>query len=161
MADWTNSDGLEVRFNGPEAGQTGADVSTLGAVKQLVVDISDFTTNISADADGNESYIPAGSQIVRAYLKVTTAMAGTSGTLKIGLSSKDGSTLTDDDAILTTSLGTQANLAAGKTLLCDGAAAAASSGVFTRFSSTVNGYVYTTKGGTVSAGAGKLVIEYI
>lgn len=160
MADWTNSDGLEVRFVNPEAGQTGAGLPTKGAVKVLEVDL-DYTTNISAAADSHEAFIPAGAQIVRAYLIGKTAMTGTSGTLKVGLSSKDGSTLTDDDAILTATLGTQANLAAQKSLLCDGAAAAASSGVFTNFSATVDGYIYTTKGGTVTAGTGKLIVEYI
>jgi hypothetical protein len=160
MADWTNSDGLEIRFKNPEAGQTGATVETDGAVKELVVTL-DYANNITAAADGHEAFIPAGSQIVNAYLIGKTAMTGTSGTIKVGLSSKDGSTLTDDDAILTATLGTQANLAAQKSLLCDGAAAAASSGVFTNFSATVDGYVYTTKGGTVTGGTGKLVIRYI
>lgn len=160
MADWTNSDGLEVRFKNPEAGQTGAGLNSLGAVKVLEVDL-DYATNISAAADNHEAFIPAGAQIVRAYLIGKTAMAGSSGTLKIGLSSKDGTTLTDDDAILTATLGTQANLAAQKSLLCDGAAAAASSGVFTNFSATVDGYIYTTKGGTVSSGTGRLIVEYI
>lgn len=160
MADWTNSDGLEVRFKNSEAGQTGAGLSSLGAVKILEVDL-DYTTNISAAADSHEAFIPAGAQIVRAYLIGKTAMTGTSGTLKVGLSSKDGTTLTDDDAILTATLGVQANLAAQKSLLCDGAAAAAASGIFTNFSATVDGYVYTTKGGTVTAGTGKLIVEYI
>ena len=160
MADWTNSDGLEVRFKNPDAGQTGAGLNSMGAVKVLEVDL-DYTTNISAAADNHEAFIPAGAQIVRAYLIGKTAMTGTSGTIKIGLSSKDGSTLTDDDAILTATLGTQANLAAQKSLLCDGAAAAASSGIFTNFSSTVDGYIYTTKGGTVTAGTGRLIVEYI
>ena len=159
MADWTNSDGLEVRFNGPEAGQTGAGVETDGAVKELILDISDMSTNITAAADGHEAFIPAGSIIVQAFLKVTTAMAGSSGTLTVGLAQKDG-TVIDADGILTSTLGTQANLAGTKGLLCDGALAAASSGVYTNVG-TANAYVYTTKGGTVTAGAGKLVIRYI
>jgi len=159
MADWTNSDGLEVRFKNPEAGQTGAGVETDGAVKELVLDITDMTTNITAAADGHEAFIPAGSTIINAYLKVTTAMAGTSGTLMIGLAQKDG-TVIDADGILSTTLGTQANLAGTKSLLCDGALAAASSGVYTNVGSA-NAYVYTTKGGTVTAGAGKLIVRYI
>lgn len=160
MADWTNLDGLEVRFRNPEAGQTGATLRTAGAIKVIEVDL-DYATNISAAADNHEAFIPAGAQIVRAYLIGKTAMAGTTGTLKIGLSSKDGTTSTDDDAILTSTLGTQANLAAQKSLLCDGAAALATSGVFTNFSATVDGYIYTTKGGTVTGGTGKLIVEYI
>lgn len=159
MADWTNADGQEVRFKNPEAGQTGADVSTLGGVKELVLDITDMSTNITAAADGHEAFIPAGSIIVAAYLKMTTAMSGSSGTIKIGLAQKDG-TVIDDDGILTATLGVQANLGATKGLLCDGALAAASSGVYTNVGSA-NAYVYTTKGGTVSAGAGKLVIRYV
>lgn len=160
MADWTNSDGLEIRFKNPEAGATGAGVETDGAVKELVVTL-DYATNITAAADGHEAFLPAGAQIIQAFLIGKTAMAGTSGTLKIGLSSKDGSTVTDDDAILTATLGTQANLASGKSLVCDGAAAAASSGVLSAFSTTSDGYIYTTKGGTVTGGTGKLVVRYI
>ncbi len=151
--DWTNSDGLEIRFTGPEAGQTGADVSTLGAVKELVVDITDMSTNITAAADGYESFIPAGSFIVNAYLKVTTAMAGSSGTLTIGLAQKDG-TVIDADGIDATVA--QADLAAGKAVVCDGALVRGTATV-----GSANAYVYTAKGGTVTAGAGKLVIEYI
>lgn len=160
MADWTNSDGLEVRFRNAEAGQTGAGLSTMGAVKTIQVDL-EYATNITAAADNHEAFIPAGAQIVRAYLIGKTAMAGTSGTLTIGLSTKDGTTTTTANAILTSTLGTQANLAAGKSLLCDGANAAASSGVFTAWSTTADGYIYTTKGGTVTGGTGKLVVEYI
>ena len=46
--DWTNSDGLEVRFTGPEANQSGAE-SVGGAIKNLVVDF-DFATAITAAA---------------------------------------------------------------------------------------------------------------
>lgn len=153
MADWTNSDGLEVRFNGPEAGQTGAGVETDGAVKELVLNITDMSTNITAAADSHEAFIPAGSFIVDAYLKVTTAMAGTSGTLTIGLAEKDG-TVIDADGIDVAIA--QADLAAGKAVVCDGALVRGTATV-----GSANAYVYTAKGGTVTAGAGKLVIRYI
>ena len=159
MADWTNDDGLEIRFNGPEAGSTGASVDTDGAVKELVLNIADMSVNGTAAADGHEAFIPAGSVIVEAFLKVTSAMTGTSGTLKIGLASKDGSTTTDDDGILTATLGTQANLAANKGLGCDGASAVAASGVYSGVA--YDAYLYHTKGGTVTGGAAKIVVRYI
>ncbi len=153
MADWTNSDGLEVRFNGPEAGQTGASVSTMGAAKQLVVDIADMSTDITAAADGNEAFIPAGSFITNAYLKVTSAMTGTSGTLTIGLAQKDGTAIDADGIDVAVA---QADLAADKAVVCNGALVRGTATV-----GSANAYVYTTKGGTVTAGAAKLVIEYI
>lgn len=158
MADWTNSDGLEVRFVNPEAGQTGAGLETDGAIKELVLDITDMSTNITAAADGHEAFIPAGSIIIQAFLRVNSAMTGTTGTLAIGLAQKDG-TVISSNGVLTATLGTQANLAANKGLLCDGAYVAASSGVYTGVSS--NAYLYTTKGGTVTAGSAKVVVRYI
>ena len=153
MADWTNSDGLEIRFTGPEAGQTGASVDTCGGVKEVILDISDMSTNITAAADGHEAFIPAGSFIVEAFLKVTTAMAGTSGTLTIGLAQKDG-TVIDADGI--DAAVAQADLAAGKAVVCDGALVGGTATV-----GSANAYLYTTKGGTVTAGAAKLVVRYI
>jgi len=152
MADWTNSDGLEIRFTNPEAGQTGAGLSTLGAVKNIALDF-DFATAITAAADGHEAFIPAGSFIVEAFLKVTTAMAGTSGTLTIGLAQKDG-TVIDADGI--DAAVAQADLAAGKAVVCDGALVGGTATV-----GSANAYLYTTKGGTVTAGAAKLVVRYI
>lgn len=149
--DWTNSDGLEIRFAGAEAEQSGA--GTQGAVKELVVDITDMGTNITAAAFSHEAAIPAGSYIIGAYLKVTSAMTGTTGTLTIGLAQKDG-TVIDADGIDATIA--QADLAAGKAVSCDGALVG---GVATVGSAPA--YVYTTKGGTVTGGAARLVIEYI
>ena len=149
--DWTNSDGLEIRFAGPEADQSGA--GTQGAVKELVVDIANMATDITAAAFSHEAAIPAGSYIIGAYLKVTSAMTGTSGTLTIGLAQKDGTAIDADgiDAAIA-----QADLAAGKAVSCDGALVG---GVATVGSNPA--YVYTTKGGTVTGGAARLVIEYI
>ena len=151
--DWTNSDGLEIRFVGPEAEQGGAGVSTLGAVKDLVVDISNMATDITAAAFSHEASIPAGSYIIGAYLRVTSAMTGSTGTLTIGLAQKDGTPIDADGIDVAIA---QADLAAGKAVKCDGALVG---GVATTGSAPA--YVYTTKGGTVTAGAAKLVIQYI
>ena len=157
MADWTNSDGLEVRFNGPEAGPTGASVSTLGAVKNLVLDF-DFATAITAAADAHEAFIPAGSYIKSATLIVTTAAtsAGTA-TLSIGLAQKDGTAINStgiDATIALTALD-----AVTEVVKCDGTLAGGTASI-----GSANGYVYTTPttGADVfTAGRGKLVIEYI
>ena len=156
MADWTNSDGLEVRFVNPEAGQTGAGVSTLGAVKNLVLDF-DFATAITAAADGHEAFVPAGSYIVGAYLIVTTAAtsAGTA-TLSIGLAQKDGTAINATGIDATIAL---AALGAAKVVRCDGTLAGGTASI-----GAANGYVYTTPttaGDAFTAGRGKLVIEYI
>jgi hypothetical protein len=152
MADWNNPDGLEVRFKNPEAGQTGAGVSTLGAVKNLVLDF-DFATAITAAADGHEAFIPAGAYIKSATLIVTTAMTGTSGTLTIGLAQKDGSVIDADgiDAAVA-----QATLIASAVVKCDGLLAGGTVAI-----GAANGYVYTSLGGTVTGGRGKLIVEYI
>jgi len=149
--DWTNSDGLEIRFTGPEANQSGAEVIG-GASKEVIVDF-DFATAITAAAWAHESYIPAGSYIRAATLIVTTAMAGTSGTLTIGLAQKDG-TVIDADGIDVAIA--QADLGTDEVVLCNGALAGGTLSI-----GSANGYVYTTLGGTVTAGRGRLVIEYI
>ena len=151
MTDYVNSDGLEIRISGPKAEQSGA--GTQGSVKELVVDISDMATDITAAAFSHEASIPAGSYIIGAYLRVTSAMTGTSGTLTIGLAQKDGTAIDADGIDVAIA---QADLAAGKAVLCNGALVG---GVVTTGSTP--GYVYTTKGGTVTAGAARLVIEYI
>jgi len=149
--DWTNSDGLEIRFTGPEANQSGAEVIG-GASKEVIVDF-DFATAITAAAWAHESYIPAGSYIRAATLIVTSAMTGTSGTLTIGLAQKDG-TVIDADGIDATIA--QADLEANEVVLCNGALAGGTLSI-----GAANGYIYTTLGGTVTGGRGRLVIEYI
>ena len=154
--DYTNSDGLEIRFSGPEAGQTGASVATLGAVKNLVVDF-DFGTAITAGSDAHEAFIPAGSYITDAYLIVTTAAtsAGTA-TLTIGLAQKDNTVIDADGIDATIAL---AALGASKVVRCDGVLAGGTASI-----GAANGYVYTTpttSNDAFTAGRGKLVIEYI
>jgi hypothetical protein len=149
--DWTNSDGLEIRFTGPEANQSGAEVIG-GASKEVIVDF-DFATAITAAAWAHESYIPAGSYIRAATLIVTSAMTGTSGTLTIGLAQKDG-TVIDADGIDATIA--QADLEANEVVLCNGALAGGTLSI-----GAANGYIYTTLGGTVTGGRGRLVVEYI
>jgi len=153
--DWTNSDGLEVRFTNPEAGQTGAGVIG-GAVKDLIVDF-DFATAITAAADAHEAFIPAGSYILSATLIVTTAAtSGGTATLTIGLAQKDGTVIDADGIDATIAL---ADLAATKVVKCDGALANGTNSI-----GSANGYVYTTpttSANAFTAGRGRLVIRYI
>ena len=160
MADWTNVDGLEVRFKNPEAGQLGGGLSTMGAIKTLELDLDYLSSAVTATSDSHAAFLPAGAFIVNAFLISKTAMTGTSGTLTIGLAAKDG-TGASANAILTSTLGTQANLAVTNVLACDGNRAVAASGIFTKFSNTIDGYVYTTKVGAFTAGTGRLIINYI
>lgn len=153
--DWTNSDGLEIRFTGPEANQSGAEVVG-GATKELVVDFT-FSEAITAAAWAHESYIPAGSYIKSATLIVTeAATSGGTATLTIGLAQKDGSVIDADGIDATIAL---ADLAAAKVVKCDGALAGGVASI-----GSANGYVYTTpttSSNAFTAGKGRLVIEYI
>lgn len=155
MADWTNSDGLEVRFTNPEAGATGAGVPG-GATKELVLDFT-FGTAVTAAADGHEAFIPAGSYIKSATLIVTTAAtSGGTATLTIGLAQKDGSVIDADGIDAAIAL---ADLAAAKVVKCDGALSGGVASIGAN-----NAYVYTTPttaGDAFTAGKGRLVIEYI
>lgn len=155
MADWTNSDGLEVRFTNPEAGATGAE-TVGGAIKTLVLDFT-FANAVTAAADGHESFIPAGSYISGAYLIVTeAATSGGTATLTIGLAQKDGTVIDADGIDATIAL---ADLAAGKVVRCDGALAGGVASI-----GAANGYLYTTPttaGNAFTAGKGRLVLEYI
>jgi hypothetical protein len=154
--DWTNSDGLEIRFTGPEANQSGAGVSTLGAVKNLIVDFT-FSEAITAAAWSHEAFIPAGSYIKAATLVVTeAATSGGTATLTIGLAKKDGTVIDADGIDATIAL---ADLAAAKVVKCDGALSGGVTSV-----GADNAYVYTTpttSSNAFTAGKGRLVIEYI
>jgi hypothetical protein len=159
MADWTNSDGLEVRFKNAEAGQLAAGLSTMGAIKTLELDLDYVAATVTAASDSQAAYLPAGAFIVNAFLigKVA-AVGGTS--IAIGMAAKDG-TGAVADSILTAALGVTANLAATVAIACNGNRATAASNIHTKYSNTVDGYVYTTKVGTFTAGTGRLIINYI
>jgi hypothetical protein len=156
MADWTNSDGLEVRFNGPEAGDISGGLEACGPTKSVALDFT-FSSAIAAGGDSHEAFIPAGSYITAATLIVTTAAtsAGTA-TLTIGLAKKDGTVIDADGIDATIALGA---LASAKVVKCDGALSGGTASV-----GTSDAYVYTTPttgGDAFTAGRGRLVIEYI
>lgn len=94
--------------------------------------------------------IPAGSRIRSAIVTVVTAMAGTSGTLTLGLQETDGSVIDADglDAAVA-----QAVLISGARIVGDGALVGATIGA-------ADGQVVVTTGGTVTAGKFILRVEF-
>jgi len=160
MADWTNTDGLEVRFKNPEAGQLAAGLNTMGAIKTLELDLDFVAASITAASDSHAAFIPAGAFIVNAFVITKVAAAGGTS-ISIGLAAKDGSSAAAA-AILSATLGVTASFnATTKVVQCDGTNVIFTSGVATKFSNTIDGYVYTTKVGTFTAGQARLIINYI
>ena len=130
----------------------GGEVTTSGNDKQVewVFDYDDLPSGTSGLE--METYIPAKSYIKRAYLEVLTAMAGTSGTLTMGLEQRDGTAIDADgiDAAVA-----QAALVANAVIACDGALVGG-----TVNTGANDGVLVVTTGGTVTAGRFKLVVEY-
>jgi len=153
---YNNADGLLVLTNGDQGAvnQTG---SAEYGPKFLVINIPAAAAIGSAAAApaANDAFIPAGAYITKASLVVTTAFTGTNATLNIGLQTAAGSAIDADgiDAVIAVT-----DLASiGKAVACNGALVAGTATV-----GSANAYVsfdYDTAAFT--AGAGKLVIEYI
>ena len=164
---WQNDDGVYIRYGLERAAVKDSGVTTKEVLRYLVVDLSvvkglpTFTADLNNNGTnngfaGDDAYIPAGSYITKATIVVTTAFATSdSATLDIGLAQLAGTVIDVDgidDAIAVGALN-----AANKVVLCNGALAGQALGVGAN-----DAYVYTTQNtGTFSAGAAKLVIEYI
>lgn len=154
MAEWTNSDGLVVRFEDPSAvafaGRNGRD----GKVQELVVDFTYDNLPTPASGDGRAARIPANSWIKSATLLATSDWGGSTPTLTIGLQQLDGTEIDNngiDDAIAEAALDT------GDVVACDGALV----GAGTVADASNDGYIVATTGGTVTSGAATLIVEYI
>ena len=153
---YTNEDGLYVLSNGAE-GTVANDGGALNSVKYLVIDFPDATEIGSAAVapTGMEAYIPAGSYITKASLVVTTAWtSGGSGTLGIGLQTAAGVAIDADgiDAAIA-----KTALAADTAVICNGALVGGTATI-----GAADAYISFIYGTAVfTAGAGKLVIEYI
>ena len=153
---YTNADGL-FTLTGTGQGDPKNNGGALNAVKWLVVEIPDATLLGTAQTapTPNDAFIPAGSYITAATLVVTTAFtSGGSGTLGLGLFNAANAAIDADgiDAAIA-----KTALAADTVVLCNGALVGGTAGV-----GAANAYVgalYATAAFT--AGAGKLVIEYI
>lgn len=165
MSQWTNKDGLSIRFEGEQAAPNTPNVpvvNTLGNFRQMVVDLNydnlpaettdldnDGTNDGWNDADPN---IPAGSYITRAFLIVETAFAGGTS-YNIGLSQKDGTVIDADGIDAAVAV---ADLGANEVVVANGALVGG-----TASTGANGGYVKVAATGTFTAGKAKLVIEYI
>ena len=162
---YTNADGLTRRYGGaeiPSVGKAGK-TSTGGAKSQIVVDLTwDNLPGFDEDAGGGstpdsfgglQAFIPAGSYITSATFVVTEAWTGTLGTLTIGTYQRNGTVIDADgiDAAIA-----QAAMGAGAAVACDGAQVGGTATVGAN-----DAYIRAVTGGTVTGGAGRLVIDYI
>lgn len=152
---YEDSAGLSVRNHyGPkvigEAEQFGGQVSTGGFIKQAVWEF-DFD-NLPVNSEGQmEAEIPAGAIIMSCEVEVVTAMAGTVGTMTIGLEEPDG-TLIDVDGLGTAAEMIQASLVDNAVIPGTGAL------IGTQID--VDGQLIVVEGGTVTAGRYRVVVEY-
>ena len=153
---YTNADGLFVLTDGDQ-GAVKDNGGALAATKVLVIEIPDATKLGTAQTapTANDAFIPAGSYITSASFVVTTAFtSGGSGTLGLGLFTLANAAIDADgiDAAIA-----KTALAANNAVACNGVLVGGTATV-----GAANAYVgalYATAAFT--AGAGKLVIEYI
>lgn len=156
-AYWTNADGLVVGFGTREVEKNSAGkVATSGAVEELVLRINDATAladTVAAtdDAIVHGAEIPADSLILSADLFVTTAFAGATATLDIGVYQRDG-TIVDDDGI--DAAIAVATLADNAVVSCDGADVGTVTATAVKIACSYDTAAFT-------AGAATLVIRYI
>lgn len=148
---------------GPREANTGLDnqVSTYGLTRQreLYFDYEQAQAGLpttDADTDAGTLIIPANSLIKKVYLEVSTAFAsGTpaTDTVLFGLQQTDG-TVIDADGLIATGSSNPADLTVGW-IEGDGALVGASVG-------TADAQISIDVGvGTLTAGVGRLVVEYI
>lgn len=166
---WTNKDGLTIRFGeavaSPEYPVLASTVK-FGHRGEVVVDFRhDNLPSYTTDRDNNgvrESYnnhdarIPAGAYITRAVLIATEAFAGTGEdqTVNVGLSKQDGTAISANGifAALDFSALAAGSVSKGAGALVEGAVTIGDD----------DGYVnMVVAQGTITGGAGRLLIEYI
>lgn len=157
---YTNADGLRVLTFRDKGADQDKGTAANGGKRYLIVDIPDFTAIGSSfgasDIDVMDPVIPAGAVITDAWLKITTAAtSGGSATLTIGTYNAAGTAI-DADGI-DAAIALTAIDAAQDVVRCDGAQV---DGVVTV--GTADAYVGLIYGtAAFTAGAGKLVIEYM
>lgn len=153
---YTNSDGLFVLTDGDQ-GAVKDNGGALGATKVLVVEIPDATLLGAAQVapTPNDAFIPAGAYITSANFVVTTAFTSAgAATLGLGLFTVANAAIDADGIDATIAL---AALAVNKAVACDGALVGGTATV-----GAADAYVGSLQAtAAFTAGAGKLVIEYI
>ena len=154
MPNWTNEDGLLVRFPLDNGATVRVDGTKNAEDHRVVFHLADATalaTTDTAAAVADLSAIPAGAIITRAYFVVDTAFtSGGSATLDIGLKQKAGTNIDDDGIDAAVAV---AALAANAVIDCDGALVP---GRVT--AEAIAMFTYNTAAFT--AGAGRLIVEY-
>ena len=154
---WTNADGLTVLMHG-EQGEVKTQGTTAGAHRTLVVEIPDASLIPSSGATpaANDPFLPAGAYVTRATLMVDEGFtSGGAATLTIGTYTKAGSSIDADGIDAAIALG--AINGAQEAVVCDGAQVGGTVRV-----GAADAYVQLNYGtAAFTAGAGKLVIEYI
>lgn len=137
----------------PEDDKFGSAIAGVGREDEVHY-VYSFDDLPAVDADNRMvAVIPAGSIITEAYIKVLTAMDGTTGTMTIGTYQSDGGGVIDVDGIDATVA--QAALLANVTIVCDGDQVG---GGIVLAEETA---VVVVTGGTVTAGKFELIIKYI
>lgn len=157
---YTNADGLYVLTHADQGAVQDKGSTITGVRRSLVVDIPDFTaigtTFGASNIDPLDAVIPAGAIITNAVLKITTAATSSStATLTIGTYTAAGAAI-DADGI-DAAIALTAIDAAQDVVQCNGAQVGGLVTVGT--ADAYVGLIYGTAAYT--AGAGKLVIEYI
>ena len=165
MSQWTNEDGLNIRYGTEQAAPvkpTVAQVLEFGNKRQVVVDFTyDNLPDVTVDTDNdgtNDAYsdwdvaIPANAYITEAVLQVTEAFAGGTS-MNFGLYQKDDTVIDADglDAGVTT-----AAMADNRVVDMDGALVGGTANI-----GDEDGYLKVAATGTFTAGAARIVIEYV
>lgn len=167
--NYTNADGLALRIGGASPLTYGVgESSNRGSVHKTMYIDFDYANYPNYDKDANndgtmDSFsgqtpaIPAGATVHRAFMQVKAAVTGGTATgIDIGLYTKAGVAIDADGiAAAAGAGGVLSGLTANTTVVCAGALASNDN------IGTADAYIKFTPNGTLTAGTGRLVIEYI
>jgi len=134
----------------------GAENAGGGKVKSLTYKWS-YDALPGGSADNLKLYIPAGAQVVDAYIKATTAFAGGTS-YDIGLEQSDGSTAIDADGLWDAIVLADLDATSGSVASEHGGT---NSGAIIGTSLANDAYLVAAATGTFTAGVAELTIEYI
>lgn len=157
---WANSDGLTVYFGTENAQGAQVGVQQVGGhIKEATAILEVARMDLTGGLIGGRPnvVIPAGSYILEAWLIVTEAFAGASGTLDLGLANADGTyTNLDEDGI--DSAIAVATLALDSVIACNGALV----GAGTSRATGADGYLsYDIDTTDFTAGKAILIVKYV
>lgn len=161
MSTWINEDGLQVLFALSDGAEVIKNGKASGSIVNTFVHKFDYTDVADTDVtvpNANESFIPAGAIITKAWLYVTDPFVGATAVLDIGL--KNAAGVNTDDQGIDAGILVAALDALGDTILCDGVYVI--DGDTTALRIAADQYVMTTwDTAAFTAGAATLVVEYL